>query len=252
MRPEMTQADYAFFKQNGYLSLGKILTEEEVGRYVAQFDRDRSEFGYMWRAYSHHQTINCDALVSWPEVDDLIRHPKAMPAIEALMGGPVCFSEICARHMARYEGEVQRSWHRDRRHDSARPLRMPYIQLMLYLTDVDASTHCFSLSPESTDDPVLDKEAQLARAGVVDLHGAAGTAILFNIAVLHTATVRPTECERKTVQVYYGPPESVYLSNDSCIPPRLWRDHPDPAVRAFYGKLNPKSRLYADAFGIPL
>ena len=164
------------------------------------------------------------------------------------MGNPVCFSEICLRHMARYEGEPAQSWHRDRSHWPEHPLRMGYIQLMLYLSDVDQSTHCFSLSPESIHDPELDREEQLARGGVADLHGVAGTAALFNIAVLHTATVRVTEAERRTVQVYYGHRHRPYLSDDSAIPASLWRDSEDPETRGFYGVLNDRTRRYCAAF----
>ena len=248
----MNQQDREFFRQYGYVSIGKILTDEEVAHYTEQYDHDRETYGYFWSGYNHHQSINCDSLVSWPEVDELIRHPKVIQPIEELMGGPVCFSEVCVRHMARYEGEVRHSWHRDRPHDTTHPLRMPYIQLMLYLTDVDEGSHCFSISPESPDEPILETEAQLKRSPGVDLHGAAGTAILFNIAVLHTATVRPTERERKTVQVYYGPLDGPFLSNDSCIPTSFWRDHPDAATRQFYGKLNPRSKAFATAFGVTL
>lgn len=250
MNPGVTPEQYAFFQRNGYLSLGKILSDEEVVRYEGQYDRDKSTFGYLWGPYNHYQSINCDALISWPECDALIRHPAVMTAGEQLMGTPLVFSEICVRHMAPYQGDLQRSWHRDRPHDPNHPLRMPYFQMMLYLSDVDESSHCFSLSPEAIDDPVVDTEAQLHRNGIADLHGPAGTAILFNIAVLHTATVRPTERERKTVQVYYGPSEGRYLSNDSLIPPRLWSNSADPSTRAFYGKLNPRSKLFAEAFGV--
>jgi hypothetical protein len=67
--------------------------------------------------------------------------------------------------------------------------------------------------------------------------------------VFHTATVRPTTHERKTLQTYYGHRSGPVLSHYSTFPARLWRDHPDPEVRAFYGNLNEKSRLYAAAFG---
>ena len=121
------------------------------------------------------------------------------------MGGPVCFGEIGLRYMAPYDGPLHRKWHRDRSHWSQHPLRMDYIQLMVYLTDVDESTQCISSSPESIYEPILeDQHAQLARGGVYDLHGPAGTCALFNVAALHTATTRPTRCERKTVQIYYG------------------------------------------------
>ncbi|MBI4553303.1 MAG: hypothetical protein HY710_13655, partial [Candidatus Latescibacteria bacterium] len=106
----------------------------------------------------------------------------------------------------------------------------------------------FSISPESIHDTILEPAEQLVRAGSIDLHGPAGTAILFNLSVLHTATVRPTQHERKTLQVYYGHRSGPVLSHYSLVPTRFWRDHPDPDIRAFYGNLNDKSRVYAAAF----
>ena len=46
-----------------------------------------------------------------------------------------------------------------------------------------------------------DNGAQMARGGVYDLHGPAGTCTLFNVALLHTATTRPTKATRKTAAV---------------------------------------------------
>jgi ectoine hydroxylase-related dioxygenase (phytanoyl-CoA dioxygenase family) len=236
-----------FFRENAYVVLPDVLSPDEIACYQALFDRDRRDFGYMWRSFAFHQTINCDALVSTPEFDGIIRHPNILPVIEELMSGEVCFSEICIRHMARFDGEPFQGWHRDRPHWLEHPLRMDYIQLMVYLTDVDATTHCFSISPESVGEPTRDNDAQLAARGSVDLHGPAGTCVLFNVAALHTATVRVTQAERKSVQIYYGHPTRPYLSNDSVIPATFWRDHPDDAVRRFYGNLNDRTRLYLAA-----
>ncbi len=246
----LTQEQHAFFRAHGYVDLGRVFSADEVALFVAQYDRDRSDCGYMWKQYGMHQSISCDALVSWPEIDALIRHPNVVPALEELMGGPITFEEVCVRHMAPFEGEGYQGWHRDKAHWPEHPLRMDYIQTMVYLSDVGPDTHCFSISPEGINADILDKEEQLAKVGGVDLHGPAGTVIAFNVAVLHSATVRPTQIERKTVQTYYGHPGRAYLSNDSVIPPRLWRDHQDEAVRAFYGKLNDKSRIYARAHGL--
>ena len=130
------------------------------------------------------------------------------------------------------------------------PLRIRNIQLMVYLSDVDEKNHCFSISPESVDQLILEKkEEQLERGGIHNLHGQAGTAILFNFSVLHTATVRVTEKERKTVQVYYGHRNRPHMANDSLIPADFWRDHPDEEVRAFYGVLNDKTRKYLEVAG---
>ena len=232
------------------LNLGQVFDREELEPLRALFDADRAAYPYFWHPYSYHQQANYDALITTPAFDGLIQHPRIMPVIEELMGGPVCFGEIGLRYMGPYDGPLHRKWHRDRPHWPQHPLRMDYIQLMVYLTDVDESTHCISFSPESVDEPILgDEQAQLARGGIYDLHGPAGTCALFNVAALHTATTRPTTSERKTVQIYYGHRDRAPLSNDSGIPAALWRDHPDAQTRAFYGVLNRRTRLYMAAFG---
>ena len=45
---------------------------------------------------------------------------------------------------------------------------------------------------------------KVATRGGVDIHGPAGTVVLLNLSLLHTATARVTMAERKTVQTYYG------------------------------------------------
>ena len=167
----MKPADYAFFKENGYVSLGKILSDAEVAHFVHTFDRDRTEVEEHWYRIGHYQTANCDALLTSPQFDTVIRHPIVMDCLYTLMGNAPCFSEICIRHMAAYAGELNRGWHRDGpRHWLEHPLRIGFVQLMLYLTDVDETTHCFSLSPESVDAEILETDAQLARGGIVDVY----------------------------------------------------------------------------------
>jgi len=249
---EVTGTELDFFKKNGYLQLDDALTTEEVEFFRDLYDQDRVDRSFFWRdaGLGCHQWLNCDSLISSPEIDRLIRHPRLMAYVDELMGAPTSLSEVCIRHMPAYEGEIMQSWHRDRPHKMDHPLRMGWIHIMVYLTDVDEGTHCFSISPESIDEDILlNPEEQLERSGSVDIYGPAGTVALFNLSVMHTATVRPTMKERKTVQTYYGFQSGPSLSHHTTIPARLWRDHPDPEVRAFYGNLNDKSRLYAAAFG---
>ena len=181
----MDQADRDFFAANGYLNLGQVLADDEVQYFRALFDGDMEKYPYFWHRYGYHQHANYEALITSPQFDELIRHPKIYPTIEALMGGPLCFGEIGLRLMRPYDGPLHQGWHRDRPHWDEHPLRMDYIQLMVYLTDVNEGTHCFSLSPESVSQPVLkDQERQLERGGEYHLHGPAGTCALFNVAVL--------------------------------------------------------------------
>ena len=238
------------FARDGFVNLGLLLTPSEVVHFRDLFETDRRKYPYFWHPYGYHQQANYDALITSPAFDGLIRHPKILPAVESLMGGDVCFGEIGLRRMPAYDGAPHQQWHRDRAHLPGHALRLDYMQLMVYLTDVDATTHCFSLSPESVDQPVLVDNAAQLRRGVYDLHGPAGTCALCNAAILHTATTRPTEVERKTVQIYYGHRDRAPLANDSAIPATLWRDHEDAETRAFYGVLNDRTRLMAAAYGV--
>ena len=214
------------------------------------FDDDRSKYPYMWHRYGFHQEANYEVLVSSPQFDELIRHPSILPKIEGLMGGPVCFGEIGLRSMGKYDGDLHQEWHRDRGYWFDHPLHLDYMQLMVYLTDVDETTHCFSISTESTEQtPCKSANDQLKRNGSVNLHGPAGTCALFNVALFHTATTRKTDLERKTVQIYYGHTDRVPLANDSGIPAHFSQHPSDEATRSFYGKLNDRTKLFMQAYG---
>ena len=245
----MTEAEQKFFAKNGFLNLGRILNTEDVSRFRRLFDDDKRKFPYFWHPYGHHQHVNYDGLITTIAFDELIRHPDIYPTLTDLMGGPICFGEIGLRQMGPYSGEFHQAWHRDRAHWTGHPLRMDYLQLIVYLEDVDQATHCFSISPESADQEILAHEdRQLERGGIYDLHGPAGTCALFNVSVLHTATTRPTDATRKTVQIYYGHRDRAPLANDSAIPATLWRDHSDSETRAFYGVLNERTQILMHAF----
>jgi len=252
MMDEWTTNDlHGTFADNGFVDLGQVLDEREVAGFLRLFDDDRRNFPYFWHPYGYHQHANYDALVTTPEFDGLIRHPRLLAVVESLMGGPVCFGEIGLRLMPPFDGDVHQEWHRDRAHWLDHPLRADYVQVMVYLTEVGEDTHCFSLSPESVTQPIVRDRAEQLRRGVYHLHGPAGTCAVCNAAVLHTATTRPTKFERKTVQIYYGHRHRAPLANDSAIPATLWRDHDDAETRGFYGVLNERTRLLAEAFGGP-
>ena len=246
----LTEIQRQQFADCGYLELGQVLGSEELAYFTGMFDADRERFPYFWHPYGHRQEANYDALVTTPDFDQLIRHPKILPTVESLMGGPVAFGEIGLRMMREYEGEEHTAWHRDRGYLMDHPLRMDYMQLLVYLTDVNESTHCFSISPESIhQEPLRNVAQQLERGGILDIYGPAGSCVLFNVALLHTATTRPTKSTRKTVQIYYGHRHRPPLANDSGIPATFWRDHEDAETRAFYGLLNERTKLFMKAFG---
>jgi hypothetical protein len=190
----------------------------------------------------------------------LVRHPKIVGAIEALMGGKCALAETCLRHMMPFDGSEHppyQSWHRDGAYgdgesyegQARRRFRAEYIMAMVLLSHVDETTHAFSLSPEPCSGEQLPSDAetggvQVAEHGCLDMHGPTGTVVLLNLSTLHTATARITTKERKTLQTYYGHAGGSTLSQFTCVPPAFWRDHGEETCRAFYGglPLNDKSR----------
>ncbi|CAE8614771.1 unnamed protein product, partial [Polarella glacialis] len=242
---------WKLFAQQGFVNLGKVLTDTEVAYFRELFQQDRERYHFFWQQYGHHQHINYEALTTTPALDELIRHPEIYPIVEELMGGPLCFGEIGLRFMGSYQGELHQQWHRDIPHWPEHPLRTDYIQVFVCLSDVSEGSHSFSISPESVDQPVLPDREQLEEAGVYNLCGAAGTVLLYNAAVLHTATTRATDVERLTVQIYYGHRHRAPLADDSAIPPAFWRDSADAETRAFYGNLNERTRVLMRAFAAP-
>ena len=103
----MNTADYEFFRHNGYVPLGQLFSDQDAARLRQGFDEDRTTWGRaFWRPLeSAYQTVNCDPLITWPAVEEIIHLPPILDAVEALLGAPICLSEACLRHMAPYEGE---------------------------------------------------------------------------------------------------------------------------------------------------
>ena len=176
-----------------------MLTDEEIERWEGVFDEDCSMQNF-WhkcaaplsslscslrpaaddrhagRADGHSQEANYDALLTHPEWDEIIRHPAVYPLIEALMGGPTCLGEIGLRTMPPWENEFFQGWHRDCAHPEDHPFRLDYLQMMVYLSDVDEGTHCISFSPEDATEPLhKSNEEQLGARGEYHLHGPKGT-----------------------------------------------------------------------------
>jgi ectoine hydroxylase-related dioxygenase (phytanoyl-CoA dioxygenase family) len=244
------EAQLAFYHAHGYVVLPDLLSPDLVAEMNAAIDRDRQENRFMWYCQTSPD-YNCNLLLTEPVFEEAIRQPRLLALVERLMGGPFCFEELAVRHTPPREEGRATDWHRDRGYWHEHPLNLDYPQVIYYLTDVDEGTHSFTISPEPAAGPVLEeKQAHLERGGTLYFHGRAGSAILFNCATLHGVTLRKTERHRRIIQVYYGHPDRPSLSQVTLMPPRLWRDHPDPEIRRFYGKFNRYTRVWLDAVGV--
>lgn len=244
------EAQAAFFKANSYVVLPDLLPTDLIATLNDTIDRDRRDNPFLWWFQGSPNNAS-NMLLTQPVFDQVARLPIVLNLLDRLMGGPVCFEELSVQVSEPGAGGPT-AWHRDTHYGKEHPLHLEYPQLIAYLTDVDETTHCFTVSPEPAEGPILMQDAHIARGGTVYLHGKAGTAILFNSATVHGLTRRDTESQRRILQIYYGHQGHPELSQVTIVPPRLWRDHPDPETRRFFSKHSRYSRLMHEGLGIAL
>ena len=244
------EAQTAFFKANSYVVLPGLLSPELVRTLNAAIDEDRRDNEFLWWFRGAPNNAS-NLLLTQPVFDQATRLPVALNLLDRLMGGPVCFEELSVQ-VTEPGKAAATGWHRDTRYWPEHPLHLEYPQVIAYLTDVDETTHCFTVSPEPADGEILSQEEHLEQGGTVYLHGKAGTAILFNSATVHGLTRRDTTNQRRILQMYFGHQGHPELSQVTIIPPRLWRDHPDAETRRFFSKHSRYSRLMNEGMGIKI
>jgi ectoine hydroxylase-related dioxygenase (phytanoyl-CoA dioxygenase family) len=172
-------------------------------------------------------------------MDRTCSHPSIIPLVRAILGPDAVLeehsvmirdpiSELTDPADEGAAGSVFESrFHRDGggKIYKDRPFTIFMCQVIYFLDDVDETTHQFSIVPESADEkrrlpvraalqkgvPVIDETRERLRAEVaagektgVGVVAKAGDAVVINSASLHAATIRQTNCVRRTIHVYFG------------------------------------------------
>lgn len=150
------------------------------------------------------------------------------------------------------DGDTECRWHRDASRENSGednpPYYTRYLSVVYYLTDVDHTTHTFSVLPgtaQSTERLPLEAYDLSTAQHLV---GPAGTAILFNASTFHAGNVRRTTSERRTIHIYCGRTTDRHLSNHTIFPRRLWEGK-DEATQHYYSRPNPITQLLMERFG---
>ncbi len=257
-----------FFVKNGYIVVRDALTDEEVAEVNDGIAADRAAHPQYWvpaPTASGHLSVGCDApelLQRTEALDGLACHPSIAPIARCILGQGAQMSgltflrrEPCdVRPPEDQDGDdplcLTRVWHREDSGNVEGANRndffVPALQVIFYLDDVDARSHCFSVIPESVEtkrnlpttrtgssgwgavDRLRIDDAEVSyvdpenptwvdafgreltrRTGRVDIYGRAGTAVVFNNCSYHCGSVRHTRRPRHTVHVRYRQPEPV-------------------------------------------
>ena len=212
-----------FFAEEGFIVVPEALSADEVRLINDIADRHLVEAAPLWRGDPAGRNQALNILLAYPELDFTMRPPRLLPLMEAIMGPDICADEHSLMiRAANPSGPTECAWHRDGGAGGGEP---PYytrfLSVVFYLTDVDDTTHTFSVIPGSaqTDKPLELEAYDLATAQ--HLVSAAGTAILVNPYTFHAGNVRNTTVERRTIHLYCGRTTDGPLSNHTIFSPRL-------------------------------
>ena len=257
------------FAERGYVVVHGALSLTEVATVNDGIDADRAAHPEHWDPGPRpqgHIAAGCVApelMYRTEALDGVVHHPAIVPLVCRILGQGTQFSHLsvmkrepCAiEPTADINGGdplcLEQKWHReyggivegaDRNEFFA-----PSIQVIFYMDDVDAESHCTSIIPESDEtkrqlpktrdsdsnkwgegvlriadaktgyvDP--EKPTWLnpcgcedpRRIGGIDIHARAGSAVVFNMASYHCGTVRHTQRIRRTAHVVYRQPEPLH------------------------------------------
>jgi hypothetical protein len=237
-----------FFAKNGYLVVPKALAAEEVAMLNRAIDRDLVEHEPLWKGDKEGRYQNVYCLLSQPELDFTMRPPSLLPLMEAILGSDLCAEEHSVMiRAANPDGPTECAWHRDGTRTGTPPYYTFYLSVVFYLTDVDDTTHTFSVLPNTGQSLELPPLEQYDLGTAEHLTGPAGTAILFNSVTFHAGNVRQTTAERRTIHIYCGRTTAPPLSNHTIFPRRLSAGA-DEATRIYYSRPNSITQLLLDHF----
>ena len=239
-----------FFSENGYLVVPDALSADEVRTINNTIDRDMVENSLMWyEKEDGHCQLSVHILLAQPEIDFTMRPPSLLPLLEAIMGPDLCADEHSVRiRRPNPDGETWCHWHRDATRQSRQaPHSPPYLSVVYYLSDVDDTTHTFSVIPGTNRPDNLPPVDAYDLSTAHHIEGAAGTAIFFDTELFHAGNVRQTPAERRTIHLYFGRTTDRYLSNFTIFPRRLWQGK-DQATQKYYSRPNPITKLMLNRF----
>lgn len=241
--------DYA---KVGYTVVDNVLDAEDIDVINRVIDDDLLKKSPFWMEREHgNVALNVQMLLAYKELDVTMHTPIIMPIIESILGPEACAEEHSVRIRRAFDGDPYCSWHRDGQGwpqlKSFSPYFTNYISVAYYLSDVNVTTHSFSVLPGSIQGGELRDLSEYNQKNAHHIVGKKGTAIIFNAAIFHGGNVRKTDTERRTIHTYWGRSSNPPISNYTIFPERLWGSK-DMRARGYYCRLNPITRLLRESF----
>ena len=251
--PDQKAEALEFFIDQNYVVVADALDAEKVEILTEFVDRSEREVADEWGPDRFGCRSHAQILIHHPELDDHVRATVACDLVDEIMGPDTRFAQFDFRDLwgGVTEGQPLR-WHGDRpfvpRTDDDPNTRFEstYVCAIHYLTDVGAEQPCFGIVPNSHRCGDMDEAREKLGEGFreIPIRGAAGTVVLYNIAIQHTRM--PGEGRRLTQHNYFSRAQSKPLTDWVMLPRRL-TEHADAEVRTFYSQWTEATKAFADA-----
>ncbi|HEY4308797.1 MAG TPA: phytanoyl-CoA dioxygenase family protein [Pirellulales bacterium] len=232
------------FQVQGYLRIEEALSAEQVARFEEAVARHRREYPEDWIELSDSFCEGTNILPRTADFDEAIENPKTLDVLRAILGEGITFEEfaIMIRNPTENLQEVK-GWHRDLIREYHRRHEIEAVSILMFLTDVKSTDHCFTIVPESHDRLLdLDPVDVAADAGV-DVIGPAGTAVIFHARAIHNARLKAHSTQRRTLQAYFAQRGDQRTAEWSEIPPRLYTKQDPTLPPHLYSKWNVRNIL---------
>ena len=236
----------------GYTVVENVLDADDLDVINRVIDDDLLKKSPFWMEREHGNVIlNVHMLLAYKELDVTMHTRKIMPIIESILGPEACAEEHSVRIRRAFDGDPYCSWHRDGQGwpqlKSSSPHFTNYVSVAYYLSDVNDTTHSFSVLRGSIQGGELRDLSEYNQKNAYHIVGEKGTAIIFNAAMFHAGNVRKTNTERRTIHTYWGRSSNPPISNFTIFPERLWGSK-DVRVQGYYRRHNPITKLLRESF----
>jgi ectoine hydroxylase-related dioxygenase (phytanoyl-CoA dioxygenase family) len=246
VRPDtLSPEEKAFLDQNGYLNLGKLLSDEQLEAVRAVIHRLMTTEGVNAGAelldspyIRHPKEAGADRLADLvnkdPVFDQFYTHPRVLAAVAQVVGPELKLSSL--NYRAAKPGDGLQKLHADW-HEAVEPGDYKVCNSIWLLDDFSAAngatrivpgTHLHGKLPQ---DELADPEAP--HPDQVLIVAPAGTVVIFNSHTWHGGTTNLTQRHRRAVHSYF-----------------CRRDQPQQVDQARYIRPETKARLSAAAMEI--
>jgi len=250
MSGSLSEAQVAQYRRDGFLFPVDCLTADEVRNFRGRLEAFEREQGDTFGKLPDLVRSKSHLLFTW--MDELVRHPKVMDAVESLIG-----PNILIYHLTSWLKEPNEpshvSWHQDGTYFGLEPFEQ--ITAWIALTDATPEMGCVKIIPgshvigqrphkdTSTQGNLLSRgqtiQARLDYTQYVMMPLRAGQISLHHTHIVHSSEPNRTAERRIGIGVSYIPPQ-CRLVNDARVTAALVRGRDE------YGPFDPEPRPAGD------